>query len=151
MPPPEVYGFSGPVRVPLSLTVYKEGDVKEKPWATVDGLTLGEDVRIIQFWFLCLLFFFFLFSVDTILAHIVPHSTDLGIPATSAANILAITVGSTLVGRLTIATVLDKIGNRLAILISFVTLSLAMIWLLIADRTWMFFLFAVVLVSPMVG
>jgi MFS family permease len=63
-----------------------------------EGLPLKEAIRSRQYWIAISIFFCAGFSLSTITVHIVPRATDLGISATTAANILATVSGSFLVG-----------------------------------------------------
>ena len=70
----------------------------------VTGFSFREAVRTGQFWMLWLIFFCMGFSVFAIMAHIVIHATGLGFVATRAVNILAITGGASIAGRMIIGT-----------------------------------------------
>jgi len=89
------------------------------------------------------MFFCFGISAQTIFVHIVPHTTDIGISATSAANILAVIGAGGTAGRIIIGGVADRIGNKLSLITIFVLLSIALLWLLAARSIWAFYLFAV--------
>ena len=87
--------------------------------------------------FLCYGFYFI-----AIMAHIVPHATDLGIPATSAANILAIIGGASIAGKFGLGCVSDRIGTKQVFVISYILMSASMFWLMSVTGTWMLYLFA---------
>jgi MFS family permease len=76
--------------------------------------------------------------------HLVPHAIKLEISAISAANILAVMGGVSLVGNYVMGGVADRIGNRLVFLLSFILISAALFWLMFAGELWMLYLFAVV-------
>jgi MFS family permease len=97
-----------------------------------------------QFWLLFLAFLSYGLFLGTIMVHIVPHVTELGISATTAANILVVSGGLNIVGRLAVGGASDRIGIRPTLLISFILVTAALGWLLIANEVWMFYLFAVV-------
>ena len=78
------------------------------------------------------------------MVHIVPHAIELGISAIDAANILAIIGVVGITGRVIIGIAADRIGNRKAIIASFVLMSVALLWLLIATEIWMLYLFGAV-------
>lgn len=107
------------------------------------GYSLQEAIHTRQFWIISAIFFCFGFSAQTIFAHIVPHTTDIGISATSAANILTFIGAGGTVGRIIIGGVADRIGNKLSLITIFVLLSIALLWLLAARSIWAFYLFAV--------
>lgn len=81
--------------------------------------------------------------MSTILVHLVPHATDLGISPLNAANILAVVGGLTTVGVVIMGIAADRIGNRQAFIICYVLMSAAFFWLLAVTEMWMFYLFAV--------
>ncbi|MFC1861394.1 MFS transporter [Chloroflexota bacterium] len=108
-----------------------------------EGLSLSEAVHTRQFCLALSMMFFNGFPLVTIMVHIVPNATDLGISPISAANILAIIGGIGIVSRVTMGSIADRIGNRQAYIIGFIIMSAAMLWLLTATELWMFYLFAV--------
>jgi len=123
--------------------------------------SLRQAMQTRQLWLLCTMLFFFGASLQIIMVHIVPHATDLEISAASAAIILAIIGGLSTGGRVTMGITGDRIGNKLAFIMSFGLISAALFWLLAAKGLWMLYLFAVifgfgyggiaVLVSPIVA
>jgi len=113
--------------------------------AGVGGFSLREAVYTWQFWVVVAMFFCLGFCLFTILVHIVPHVTDLGISATTAANILAVMGGAGIVGNIVLGGAGDRIGNRLVCIIGFILVSADLFWLVSATEVWMFYLFAVIL------
>ncbi len=82
--------------------------------------------------------------MNTIMIHIVPHATDLGISGASAANILATSGGMAIVGRVVMGSAADRIGNRQVFIIGFILMAAALFWLVNTTETSMLYLFAVV-------
>ena len=123
------------------------------------GLSLGEAVRTRQFWTISLAYFSVIYCLLTIIIHIVPHVTDIGISEASAAGVLSTVGGVSMAGRFVMGTASDRIGRKRAWIICFIILIASFIWLRMAGELWMFYLFAVVygfahggffvLVSPM--
>lgn len=112
--------------------------------ATEAGFSLQEAIRLRQFWMLCALCVITLFYIDTIMVHIVPHGIELGISAASAATILAVIGGVSMVGRVVMGSAGDRVGSRLAISVCFPIMAVALFWLQIAQELWMLYLFAAV-------
>jgi MFS family permease len=110
----------------------------------LSGFSAPRAMSTRQFWTICAMFLCFGFTLQTILVHIVSHATDIGIAPTSAATILSTIGGVSIAGRLALGTTSDRIGNKRATIVCFSLLVLAILWLLIADRLWMFHLFAVI-------
>jgi MFS family permease len=90
------------------------------------------------------MFLCFGFFLHTVLVHVVPHATGLGILAASAANILATIGGLSIAGKIIMGSAADRIGNRLAIIISSILISAALLWLGSARELWMLYLFAII-------
>ena len=76
--------------------------------------------------------------------HIVAHATELNIPATRAANILAVIGLLSIAGKVLMGIAADRIGNRSAIIIGFILMLLALLWLMAARELWMLYIFAAV-------
>ena len=108
------------------------------------GMSLREAVHTRRFWILCAIFGCLWFSADAIWVHLVIHAIDLGIPAASAANILAIIGGASIVGRIVIGSTADRIGHKPALLIGFTLMIVSLLWLLVAKELWALYLFAVI-------
>ena len=109
----------------------------------VEGFSLGEAIHTRQFWLVFPMFFCIGVLISTVLVHIVPHATDLGISPLNAANILAVIGGMTIVSMIIVGTAADRIGNRKTLIIGFIVFSAAFFWLLTVTEPWMFYLFAV--------
>lgn len=110
-----------------------------------EGLSLKEIIHTKQFWMVVIMFFCLGLAEGTIMVHIVPHATDLGISAATAAGVLA-TIGVVIIaGGLVLGGLADRIGVRQTFIICFVLMSVALFWLLIARETWTLYLFAIVM------
>jgi len=105
---------------------------------------IREALRTWQFWTICFTFLATMFCLLMIMVHIVPHATDIGISSTTAAGILSAIGGISMVGRFVTGAAIDRIGNRLSMIICLILLILALLWLQLAGELWMFYLFAVV-------
>ena len=105
---------------------------------------IREALRTWQFWAICFTFLATMFCLLMIMVHIVPHATDIGISSTTAAGILSAIGGISMVGRFVTGVAIDRIGNRLSMIICLILLILALLWLQLAGELWMFYLFAVV-------
>jgi MFS family permease len=112
--------------------------------ANVRGMAMKDALKTRQFWLICLLFFCFSLTVNTLMVHLVPHITDLGISASLAAVILATSNGAGIVGRIGLGGLGDKLGNRRLFLVTFLLLVLTFAGLLFAGRAWLLFLIVIV-------
>ena len=108
------------------------------------GFSFNEAIHTSQFWMICAIFLCFGFNLYTIMVHIVPHAIELGISPIIAASIIAIIGGVNTVGRITIGCASDRIGNRLSLIISFILMVVALLWVTVAKELWMLYLFAVI-------
>ena len=119
-------------------------DCRENCRSEEGGLSLRAAVRTRQFWTLCLMEFAVFFILLTIVVHIVPHATDLGLAPATAAGVLSTIGGVSMLGRFVMGTANDRIGGKRSLIVCAVILSSGLIWLQFATVTWMLFLFAVI-------
>jgi MFS family permease len=108
------------------------------------SLSLREAVRTQQFWLTSGMFFCLGFCVYTMMTHIVLHAIDLGVSAITAANILATIGGLSILGRVVLGSVADRIGNRQAFIIGFILMSASLFWLVPVKEVWGLYLSAVI-------
>ena len=74
-----------------------------------------------------------------------PHAIELGIPAVTAANLVAINMGVSILGNFVLGGIInDRIGSRQAFIIGFILLVAALFWLMPAGELWMLYLFSAV-------
>ena len=108
------------------------------------NVTPKEAFRSRQFWTLCIAQFAIFFCLFTIVVHIVPHARDLGLPPATAAGVLSTVGGVSILGRIVMGSANDRIGGKRSLLICFIVLLCGLVWLQVASKPWMLFLFAVV-------
>jgi MFS family permease len=104
-----------------------------------DGISLREAVYSSQFWIFFAMGFCYGFPVFSIMVHIVPHAIESGISAISAANILATVGGLSILGKVLLGRAGDMIGSKKTLLLGFILMSTALIWLVPAKTPWMLF------------
>ena len=107
------------------------------------GISVQQAIRTRQFWLINLLSFCDLFLINVVVVHIVIHAIDLNIPPTGAAGVLSLAAGTSILGRIIMGGVADRIGNRKALIICLGTSVGAFVLLLFARRIEMLYLFAV--------
>ena len=107
-------------------------------------LSLREAVRTRQLWMLSIIFFFYMFCFQTAIVHIVYHTIGLGISAAGAANLLATIAAMSVIGKIAVGSIADRIGSKSALTLSFALLAASFLWLIPAKELWMLYLFAVV-------
>lgn len=129
-------------RDPGQMGLLPYGEKEDSLNLETEGFSLRQAVHTREFWLLCAVYFCFLFCLDSILAHIVIHAIGLRISATSAANILAIIGGMSIIGRLVMGVFADRAGSKSTVIIGLTILIMALLWLQIAGVVWMLYLFA---------
>ena len=117
---------------------------KQSLASTAEGFSFIRAIKTGRFWLFGSIMFCFFFLQQVIVVHIAPYAVDIGISAIIAASILSIIAGSSVIGRLLIGFISDRIGTRQALTACVVTVTLALTWLLFAKEIWMLYLFAVV-------
>ncbi len=95
-----------------------------------------------QFWIFSAAWFSFMFCMQAVMLHIVPHVTDVGISATMAATIISVIGGFSILGRLALPSLSDSLGTKSTYMITFSLLVISLLWLQFAREAWMFYLFA---------
>ena len=118
----------------------KESSSKEQK---ID-FTLLHAVRTKEFYLLFLVWFCYAFVLHLVITHVVPRATDVGISSGSAATIISLISGSSIIGRLMMGRVSDLLGRRGTSIICALLQALALFYLIWADKIWMFYIFAVV-------
>ncbi|MFC2016787.1 MFS transporter [Chloroflexota bacterium] len=109
----------------------------------VGGLSFRQAIRTDHFWLYGLTLFCFFFAISVINVHIAPYAVDVGFSAMTAASLLSMMHGGSVIGRFSMGFISDKIGPRRALTACLVTVTLALAWLLFAQGIWMLYVFAV--------
>jgi MFS family permease len=108
------------------------------------GLSLQEALRSGRFWMVCIINLLAVYCLLTIIVHIVPHATDIGMEPIKAAGVLSTIGGVSMVGRLLTGIAIDRIGNKKSMIMCFVLMIASFSWLQVAGEMWMLYLFAVI-------
>lgn len=112
--------------------------------ASARNFTLLEAIKEGNFWLLFMINAFHIMIVQIIMVHLKTHITDVGIPAMAAATILGVVGGASVLGRIAIGGVSDRIGRRQGYSICFLLMAIMMLWLLKAREPWQFFVFSAI-------
>lgn len=134
-------------RGPPPMSQLPEGESEGKYQAAksvTSSFSFKEAVKTAQFWTVFGIFFCYGFGTYAIVVHIVQHAIDLKISPVSAANILAARGAVVILGNYILGALADRIGNRQIYIIGLVMMSAALLWLPLADKEWMLYLFIVV-------
>ncbi len=108
----------------------------------VQSLSLGQAIRTIQFWILCVVNFSVVFCLLIVLVHIVPFAQDLHISSAKAAGVISTIGGVSMVGRFATGIFIDRFDSRKATILCFILLISTLLWLQITNNLWMIYLFA---------
>jgi MFS family permease len=106
--------------------------------------SLPEATKTRSFWLFGSIWLLYSYCYLLVATHIVPHTTDVGIPAMEAATVLSLIGGSNIAGRLLVGRVSDSMGRKATAITCALLVVAAMIWLLWAQELWMLYLFAIV-------
>ncbi|MDD4876755.1 MAG: MFS transporter, partial [Dehalococcoidales bacterium] len=129
----------------MGIKPYGQKQIKEnKQSLDLGGISLKEAVKTRSFWLLGSIIFCFFFSIQVIIVHIVPYAIDIGISPIVAASITSIIAGVSVIGRLSMGIIADKIGGRLLLVGCVTLITIALGWLLFVDEIWMFYIFALI-------
>ena len=93
--------------------------------AAAEGTSFAEARRGRIFWTMCLIQAMFFPCLMTIPLHIPVHGTDLGLELDEAAVFLMVMSAASVVGRLAVGTMTDRVSGRVAYLMCFVPLTLS--------------------------
>ncbi|MFC1822783.1 MFS transporter [Thermodesulfobacteriota bacterium] len=108
------------------------------------GLTLKEAVKTMRFWILVFILLCFGIPLHSVMVHIVPHATELGISASSAAKVLSIIGGVSIIGKVSMGRACDGIGTKRVVMIGLILMSIALFLVAPVKELWLLSAFAVV-------
>jgi MFS family permease len=108
------------------------------------SFTFEEARRTKTFWMMIGIFGFYGFCLTSVSVHLVPYAIEVGLSASTAANILACLGGATIIGRLGLGSLADRVGNRRMVMIGLITVAFSFLWVIQAKEAWALFLFAIV-------
>ncbi len=120
--------------------VIKESSLPDKG----EELSLAEAIRARPFWVLFLMTTLFGTCLYLVMVHLIPHATDIGIPLPVAANFMVVIGISTIVGRLAMGALADRIGTKLTLAICLIIETIAVFWFLGMKDVRMFYGFAAI-------
>jgi MFS family permease len=106
------------------------------------GASFREALGNRQFWTILFAFLAGVFSLMSVMLHIVPHAMDIGIPATAAAGILSTIGAVSMAGRFVVGHAIDRVGTRFSMIFCFVLIIGVLLWLQGSKAIWMLYLFA---------
>ncbi len=118
-------------------------DIKNKEESIQPAdLLLLQTLRTKTFWLITFVWLFLASNMFLVFTHLVPHVTDIGFSAGEAAAVLSLVGGLSIVGRVLMGTVSDRIGRKPTAIICALLQAGAMVWLMWSQDLWMLYLFA---------
>jgi MFS family permease len=125
-------------QLPDGATKMEEADSKVE----IRQYSLREVTATRQFWIFSAIWFIIAFVTISILGHVAAHATDVGISRTTATTVLSMIGGASVIGRVGMGGISDRLGNKKTLFITLLTLTAALVLILFAREAWAFYLFA---------
>jgi len=108
------------------------------------GLSFSQARKTRLMWTLCAIQLFIFPTLMSIPLHIVAHAKDLGMNTAKAAFVLSLIGGASILGRLAIGMLYDRIGGRLALMACLGPMILVLASLLVIQNPLLLYVFALV-------
>ncbi|MFC1986413.1 MFS transporter [Chloroflexota bacterium] len=116
----------------------------DSPNLGIQGFSRQQAIRTKQFWIICIMFLCGGFCIHTVMVHIIPYATDIGVSASVAATMLSIIGILTIGSKIGMGNTGDRIGNTRVMIIIFILMLVAFLLLQLASALWMMYLFTVI-------
>lgn len=100
-------------------------------------ITLAQAMKQRYFWTLFAVHCFWTIGFTIPLVHLVPYATDMGVKTDTAATMLAAIGATSVVGRVCLGILTERLGTRLSLVGLLMFQAATMIWLIAADKAWM--------------
>ena len=113
------------------------------PLGPVD-FTVRQAMRTQSFWLLFVIYVLVLMPTQMVMVHLKAYAVHFGVVEMTAAIALGLVGGVSIVGRIVMGRVSDRIGRRASFIIVFLLIAVMMLWLLEARQPWQFYLFSAI-------
>ncbi len=107
-------------------------------------LSLAQSMKTARFWLWMSILFCFYSSLSVLFVHIVAHARDIHVPPIIAAATLSIIAGCSIIARVTIGGIAERVDARLALVGAVGLAVLAFALLVSSPQLWAFYGFAVI-------
>jgi len=111
--------------------------------STVD-FTVRQAIKTKSFWLLFTMYVLALVPVQMVMVHLKAYAVHWGIAEMTAAVALGLVGGVSIIGRIAMGSVSDRIGRKVSFIISFISMAVIMVWLMKARQPWQFYLFSAI-------
>lgn len=108
------------------------------------SLDARKAIRTRQMWIICGVNMLLVLTLMSILVHIVPHASDIGLSTLQAAGALSTIGAVSMLGRFVCGVTIDKTGSKSVMVACFFILISSLLWLQVAESLWSLYLFAAV-------
>ena len=122
----------------------QSGQCKKVEMEYRQGLTFAQALKTRTLWMLSFAWLFIFLAYYSIMLHFVSLLTDEGISLLGAGFLQGSIGGASLISRVSMAFLSDKIVRKHILLFSFILQLIMLIWLLFSNKLWMFLLFAII-------
>lgn len=125
--------------------INNEGHQKIGPQNSCDkGFPLKKAILRVPFWLLLFIEVINYMATITPMVHIVPYATDAGISPMVAAGIIAAIGGFSILGRLILGAISDRVGAKNLLPLTFIGEAVMLFFLILSKDATMFYIFAVI-------
>jgi MFS family permease len=115
---------------------------QQPPASAPQAIYTKEALTKSYFWILFFVHCLWVVGMATPLVHLVPYATDIGVSPDTAAAMLAVLGGVSVLGRLALGAVGEGIGTRNAMRMMLLVQALSMLWLAVSKGPWMLWMFS---------
>ncbi len=130
----------------MGLKPYGEGEItdRKQPRTSAVNVTFAQAIRTSRFWLLAAILFCFNYSLSVVEIHIVPYASDIGFSPAISATVLSLVAGGSIVGKLSLGFISDKMETRSALGLYLALLSFSLIELPFARQIVQLYAFTLV-------
>jgi len=132
----------------ISPTHSSEKDLKNLESCLPGGTLISQDIdtggaiKTFRFWKLFLIHCLWVLGMTIPMVHLVPYATDIGVSPNRASLMLAFIGGISVLGRLVMGTIGEKIGLKKSFALLLMFQALTMFWLALSKDIWMVWVFS---------
>ncbi len=137
-------------RDPSQMGLLAHGESEENA-GSAPGYTFKEALRTRQFWLLSAVFLVLGLCLQTVIVHIVPHATDVGIAEITAATILSVIGAVSIFGKVGVGLAVDRFGSKPVTIAAASLMLLSMIIIQCSDRIEVLYAFAAIFAVAYAG
>jgi MFS family permease len=136
-----ILGIGGAVFLLMAASLMKNPVVSSASGTAIDvpGTSFVDARKSPNLWMICAIQFSFFITLSTIPLHIVIHGMDLGMTPAMAASLLSVLGGASIIGRLTVGGLVDRLGGRRALIFCFIPLIISLLAFLSISTPWHLF------------